>query len=468
MIVLTQKPQPVKNLQTQQREWFLDLLGNTDIDDSNFPDLKPFRINARQALETLPVLNRKQEAWRYNRIEKIFKKKFDTTLEKSLKKDHDKSKRIIEQNFLPQLNSYQLVFENGVFNTVLSNANNLPAGVTFMSLAAAMSEKPEQLSSWFSATDQHNDQLFNALNNALFTDGVYLHIDPFIALDRPLEIIYLNTRQTSSIQHDGSLIQTRNIFDLSTGASASLIEYFISEQNNQRYFYNNLSEIRLADDVNFEHTRIQEESRAGYHLSSLFVTQHQHSHYYSNNFSIGATWAKTDYTVKFAEPLAECVLRGLYAVGDQQLSDFHLDVQHSVPSCLSREQFKGFLYGKGRAVFDGRILVNKQAQHSDAALTNDNLILVNDAEVDTKPQLEIYADDVKCSHGTTVGRLDPEQIFYLRSRGIAEDNAKRMLCQGFSAEIIDSITQLQVRDYVTEKIANTLKEDRLASVGKTP
>jgi Fe-S cluster assembly protein SufD len=143
-------------------------------------------------------------------------------------------------------------------------------------------------------------------------------------------------------------------------------------------------------------------------------------------------------------------------VGDKQLTDFHLDVRHSVPACASREQFKGVLYGKGRAVFDGRILVEKQAQHSDAQLTNDNLMLTRNAEVDTKPQLEIYADDVKCSHGTTVGQLDPQQVFYLRSRGIDETAARKMLCIGFASEILDSIEVPALRDAATGKLHATL------------
>ncbi|MGB5337731.1 MAG: SufD family Fe-S cluster assembly protein, partial [Gammaproteobacteria bacterium] len=137
-------------------------------------------------------------------------------------------------------------------------------------------------------------------------------------------------------------------------------------------------------------------------------------------------------------------------------SDFHLDVRHSVPGCASSEKFKGILYGKGRGVFDGRILVEKQAQQSDAHLSNDNLLLTRDAEIDTKPQLEIYADDVKCSHGTTVGQIDPQQLFYLRSRGIDASAARRMLCLGFAGEIIDGMDLPELRDYASRRLVATL------------
>jgi Fe-S cluster assembly protein SufD len=191
-------------------------------------------------------------------------------------------------------------------------------------------------------------------------------------------------------------------------------------------------------------------------LSSLYLSQQAQSHYQGTTLAFGSAWARTEYHTRFEQEGAACELNGLYTVGDGQLTDFHLDVQHSVPGCVSREQFKGVLYGKGRAVFDGRILVDKQAQHSDAQLTNDNLMLTRNAEVDTKPQLEIYADDVKCSHGTTIGQLDPQQVFYLRSRGIDETAARKILCLGFAGEVLDSIEVPALRDAVTRKLSDTL------------
>lgn len=315
--------------------------------------------------------------------------------------------------------------------------------------------------SWFDFRHQHNDQVFSALNNILFSDGAYIHIASSTRLDRPLEIIYLDSNLSQSAQFDGSMIQTRNIIILEEGAQATLIERFISSQadrDNEKYFHNHVSEIYLDDNAELKHDRLQEESRAAWHLSSLYVTLQKHSRYMSTSAALGGRWARTEYKVNFKAQQAECDLSGFYAAGNEQLVDFHLDVQHHVPECRSREQFKGVVYGKGRAVFDGRILVASQAQHSDAALTNDNLLLSDDGEVDTKPQLEIYADDVKCSHGTTVGRLDPQQLFYLRSRGIAEDAARKILCQGFAAEILERFTCPALRNDVTEKLLQALNK----------
>ncbi len=177
------------------------------------------------------------------------------------------------------------------------------------------------------------------------------------------------------------------------------------------------------------------------------------SEYRGINVSTGGAWSRTDINARFDGEHASCELDGLYTVGKQQYTDYHLDVQHSLPHCRSREDFKGIVYGKGRAVFDGNILVEKDAQKTDAQLSNKNLLLSENAEVDTKPQLVIHADDVKCSHGTTVGRLDPNQLFYLRSRGIDEHEARKMICLGFAEQVLSHVEDAAVHDFLHAQIA---------------
>jgi Fe-S cluster assembly protein SufD len=181
------------------------------------------------------------------------------------------------------------------------------------------------------------------------------------------------------------------------------------------------------------------------------------SRYVGVNIGLGASWARTDLIARFRGEHAECDLQGLYLAGDQQLMDLPHRRDHAVPACSSRETFKGILYGKGRAVFDGRVVVAKDAQKTDAAMSNKNLMLSENAEVDTKPQLEINADDVKCSHGTTVGQIEPEKLFYLRSRGISAPLARRMLCLGFAEEIIDALHSDALRDLVSEEVGRRLE-----------
>ncbi len=222
------------------------------------------------------------------------------------------------------------------------------------------------------------------------------------------------------------------------------------------YFNNALIEVVLGDGSELVHERVQEESPNAQHLSDLHVRLGGRSRYRLVQAALGGAWSRTEVRVVFDGEGAEAELDGLMLAGDKQLNDVHLDVQHAVPHCTSRETFKGILDGSGRVVFDGHIVVARAAQKTDAVLANDNLMLSRAAEVDTKPQLEIYADDVKCSHGTTVGELDPDMLFYLRTRGIPEAQARQMLCQGFAAEIFEHMPHAALRTRVTRLLAARL------------
>jgi Fe-S cluster assembly protein SufD len=431
----------------QQRSWAETLMSHPDADQSGQgPDwLVAARQAAREAVAELPVLDRKQEAWRYTSIETLLRHRFRPASAAA-----DFPVLDINDYLLPAFDSYRLVFANGRFDPQLSSIEDLPHGVSLGSLRTALTTDPERLATWFGHTANHTEHVFTAMNTALANDGVFVHVGSQIVLDRPVEVIYLNL-----VDEDPLLMQPRNLIVLDAGAKATLVERFIGFGQSV-YFNNNLTEVSVGKRASLRHYRVQDESRSAYHLSSLYLSQQAQSRYQGTTLAFGGAWARTGYNAIFKQEGAVCELNGLYTVGDQQLTDFHLDVRHSVPGCASREQFKGVLYGKGRAVFDARILIEKQAQHSDAQLTNDNLMLTRNAEVDTKPQLEIYADDVKCSHGTTVGQLDPQQVFYLRSRGIDETAARKMLCLGFAGEILDSTDVPALRDAAARKLSDTL------------
>jgi Fe-S cluster assembly protein SufD len=431
----------------QQRSWVQQLMTHADagLPGKSMGWLTQARTAAKQAVTELPVLDRKQEAWRYTSIEALLKQRFRPASDTD-----DLPALDINDCLLPALDTYRLVFAKGRCDPRLSSINDLPDGVSLGSLRAGLTTDPELLAAWFGQTANHTEHVFTAMNTALVNDGVFVHVGSQVELDRPIEVIYL-----SQTDEDPLLMQPRNLIVLDAGTKATLIERFIGFGPSS-YFHNSLTEISVGTGASLKHYRVQDESRSAYHLSSLYLSQQAQSHYQGTTLAFGSAWARTEYHTRFEQEGAACELNGLYTVGDGQLTDFHLDVQHSVPGCVSREQFKGVLYGKGRAVFDGRILVDKQAQHSDAQLTNDNLMLTRNAEVDTKPQLEIYADDVKCSHGTTIGQLDPQQVFYLRSRGIDETAARKILCLGFAGEVLDSIEVPALRDAVTRKLSDTL------------
>jgi Fe-S cluster assembly protein SufD len=405
--------------------------------------LASLRQQAEAQLDTVPQPRRKLEAWRYSRVDTLLKQQFTPVVKApqsgALKKPNSISPHV-------------LVFVDGWFSPALSNTSSLPSGVTLTSIHQALEDGDQRLRQNLGGIANAGENLFTALNTALINDGLFLQIAADTHIDEPLEVFYLNT-----VSDQALLVQPRNLIVMEQNARATIIEHFLGGEG-KTYFHNNITEILLQKKAKLSHYRIQDDSNRAWHLSNLYLQQDAHSYYHGITLSFGAKWARTDYRTGFSGSEADCNLRGLYVVGDDQLSDFHLDIHHNQPTCNSREQFKGLLFGKGRAVFDGRILVDQVAQLTDAQLTNDNLMLTRNAEVDTKPQLEIYADDVKCSHGTTVGQLDPQQIFYLRSRGIEETIATHMLCQGFAQEIIDHIHLEHLREQVLQRLQATLEK----------
>lgn len=427
----------------QQRDWLQQLV-STQAVVANDPEwMQDQRESATETLMTLPVINRSLEAWRYTSIDSLFQQAFQPVeVAPDINADHP----LLQ----PLFDSYRIVLANGHYAADLSS-QQLPAGVNFCGLRDALDANSEVLNKLSENMLVHHEHVFTALNSALNPDGVLLHLAADVELDRPLEIIYLNQAADQA-----RLIQPRNLIALDAGAKATLVERFVSSDQSV-YFNNQLVDIVLADEAELEHYRIQDESRHAFHLASLYLSLQARSRYRATSLAFGGRWARTDIITEFQHADAECELNGLYTVGDQQLIDFHLDIRHRVPACSSHTHFKGLLYGKGRAVFDGLILVEKDAQQSNAQLSNDNLLLTRDAEVDTKPQLEIYADDVQCSHGTTVGQLDPQQVFYMRSRGIDEMTARNMLCLGFANTVLDSIQLPALHEFASQTLDDTLQ-----------
>jgi Fe-S cluster assembly protein SufD len=363
----------------------------------------------------------------------------------------------IETVLVPGLDAHRVVLVNGRFVPSLSGIGNLGAGARAGSLRDLLKTDPAAIEGKLTQIAGTGGHLFDALNTAGLDDGFVLYLPSGHAEDRPFELIHLSLGQEEPV-----LTQPRHFIVLGDGAQASLIERFVSLETNV-YFTNNLVELQLGRHSRLVHHRVQEESASAFHQSGLYLRQAGESRYMGVNLALGGAWSRTDLHVRFAGEGALCDLQGLYLAGDGQLVDFHLDVDHQVPACSSREAFKGILYGQGRAVFDGNVQVGKHAQKTDAHLSNANLLLSRNAEVDTKPQLVIHADDVKCSHGTTVGQLDADAMFYLRARGIPLPAARRMLCLGFAEEVIEGVAPEVLRTYVSERVGRRLEDAPLSA-----
>jgi Fe-S cluster assembly protein SufD len=296
------------------------------------------------------------------------------------------------------------------------------------------------------------DHGFAALNLATMHDGAVIRIGAGVRLSQPIELLHVTTRGA-----EARALRSRHLLLLDEGASASLIERYLTLDNEVGCFNNLVCEIKLAKGARLIHQRVQMESAQTYHLSDLHLELAAQTCYQAVQVSLGGAWSRTSLRAGFAESGAVCELSGLYMVGDGQLTDIHLDVDHAVPHCDSRANFKGILHGAGKAVFDGSILVREQAQKSNAHLQDANLILSRQAEIDAKPQLVILADDVQCSHGATVGQLDPQAVFYLRSRGLDEQQARQLLCVGFASEILEQFESESLRRQLADLIRQTVE-----------
>lgn len=436
------------NAVTQASDWYQHLLQTRDrsspLDQTSWT--RQVRDQAQAAFLRQGFPDKKQEAWRYSGIQGLLAHHFvpaqpdETTVQAA----------DIAEYAIADLDAHRLVFVDNRFRADLSTLDALPDGVAVQSLAQAAHNAPQQLQAWLGQAADTTHNAFIALNTTLMADGLFVHVHDQVRVDKPIEVLYLTTSRDTLVTS-----VPRVLVVMSPGAQATLIERFRG-RGEAVYFHNLVEEIVLHDAARLDHYRLVEEQARGYHLSHIDVRQEGDSHYRAINLDLGGAWSRSNYQVDFQGQGASCELHGLYLVGDRQQTNIHTDILHQVPACHSRQQFKGLLLGAGRAVFDGRILVAKQAQYTDAHLANDNLMLSEEAEVDTKPQLEIYADNVQCSHGTTVGQLEAEQLFYLRSRGIPEADATRMLCQGFASAVLESCAIAPLRHHVESRIQQSL------------
>lgn len=410
--------------------------------------LNGVRARGAEAVANMAMPDRRQEAWRYTPVRFLDETRYRSV---DIKAFDALQLSDIDELLLAEGSTTRLVFVNGHLAPNLCAGLDVDNQVLIRSLGGALGEVTEPLQTHLDALAEKR-HVFAALNAALMSDGALIHVKGKAQDAKPIELLHI------SVGMDEPLIcHPRHLVVVEPAAQATLIERYATLGEGV-YFNNALVEVSVGDDARFEHLRVQDESANAQHLTDLHVKLGARAHYKMANASLGGSWSRTDVKLVFDGEDADAQLDGLMLGRDKQLTDVHLDVQHLKPGCTSRETFRGVLDGKGRVVFDGRILVAKDAQLTDAALSNDNLMLSRSAEVDTKPQLEIYADDVKCSHGTTVGELDSDMLFYLRSRGIAENRAKQMLCQGFAAEVVDQISQPELRDRVLDLLAKRLSE----------
>ena len=356
-----------------------------------------------------------------------------------------------------KLPGQRLVFVNGCFSAKLSTLKPNPAGVQIENLAAALAKDSATVEKYLGKYAHTAKNSFAALNQALFSDGAFIFVPAGVTVAEPVQLIYL-----SSAKNAGEVILPRNLIIAGANSKLTVVESYLSTTRTA-YFTNAVTEILAGDHAVVEHVKLQDEAPEAYHVATIAGEFGRASNVSVHSFALGAKLSRNNIRTKLAGEGLECVLNGLYLTQNEQLADHHMIVEHAQPHCASHEYFNGILDDKSKGVFHGRILVQEIAQKTDAKQTNKNLLLSDDATADTKPQLEIYADDVKCTHGATIGQLNQESIFYLRTRGIDTDTARRMLIHAFAGEIIERIQCEPAREVIDKLVWDRLEQLNIAN-----
>ncbi len=370
-----------------------------------------------------------QEDWRFTNVAPIaklpFKPVFDPPADPG-------ALEALEGFPLMSLPAHRLVFINGHFSLGLSSIQ-APPGVTVTNLASALKENHPVLEQHLARHARTEFEAFSALNTAFFQDGGFIHLPAGQALERPVHLVYVTVAK-----EPGTTTHPRNLILAEANSRATVLETYV-RLHDSAYFTNAVTELVLGDSAVVEHCKFQDESLNAFHLAAIHAQLGRGANLAAHSIATGGRLSRNNIRMVLAGEGVECLLNGLYLTRRDQVADHHMVVEHVEPHCNSHEYFNGILDGKSKGIFHGRIYVHPAAQKTDAKQTNKNLLLSDDATVDTKPQLEIYADDVKCTHGATIGQLNEESIFYLRARGIGMETARRMLIHAFAGEIIERV-----------------------------
>lgn len=398
------------------------------------------RNNAFLSFSKLGFPNKKNEEYKYTNIEAVLKKDFSTALTGHSSVNEIYFEPIVKSTVL-------LVLINGVYSEKHSRVNSLPAGVFAGSLAQGYLLKKDIVEKYFASSAASAPDGLIALNTALAKDGAFIYLPKGMVLETPIHII--NVSSSGEI----SFVLQRNLIVLEQDAEAKIIESYQSSDLTANYFSNCLTEVIVGGQANLNHYRLQNESAHAFQVNTTQVHQNTNSSYNTYTFTLNGALVRNNLNIVLDDENIESHLFGLYLLNKNQHIDNHTLVDHRKPNCFSNELYKGIMDENSTGVFNGRIFVRQDAQKTNAFQSNKNILLSDDATINTKPQLEIYANDVKCSHGTSTGKIDEESLFYLRSRGIGESSARKLLMYAFAEEVVSTIKIKELRDYVEALIA---------------
>ena len=423
-----------------------DSFVKNDKKSSWFKDLRQEGLNYFREFK-FPIDTRANEEWKHTNVNNIARTVFEYQPDTEIDSISTSKLKTIS----PWNETWiQLIFINGIFSNKLSSNLKEIQDIHLNSLSELASEENKFLKDHIGKYASLTDNGFTAINTAFMNDGAVVEIPDNVSINIPIHLIFISTHQSSS-----SVSYPRTLISVGENSEITVIESYVG-LSDQPYFTNAVSEIVANENSKIEHYRYLSENSSAFHIGTTRVSLEQNSTFNSTSLSKGARLARNDLGICLAKPGSSCTIKGLYISTDTQHIDNHIDIDHASQNSSSTQYFKGILDGKSRAVFSGRVLVRKDAQKTYARQGDKNLLLSEGARINTKPSLEIYADDVECYHGATAGTLASEALFYMQSRGIDEDTARRLLITAFADEILDTVIPLHLKNHTRNLFLNTI------------
>jgi Fe-S cluster assembly protein SufD len=401
------------------------------------PWIESLRRDAYARLQKVGYPTARTEDWRFTNVNPLIEKDYSLST-----KPEDAGVDLASLGFADSIAGSRLVFVNGLVSSRLSKVGKLPKGVQASSLSQALandgsSDAATVLEAHLGRYADSERLAFTAQNTAFFQDGALIVVPDHAVVEEPIHLVFANTANVASTP--------RNLIVVGKNAQVTIVEWHLGAPGLTN-FSNTVTEVAADEHSHVDHVKLQRESPAAYHLANMQVVLQAKANFTTHYIGLGGSLVRSEVRVRFAGEHAEATVNGLYMGEAKQHLDNHTVIDHAVPNCASHELYKGVLDGSSQGVFNGKIFVRKDAQKTDAKQTNKVLLLSEGATINTKPQLEIFADDVKCTHGATVGQLDENQVYYLRSRGIGLEEARRILTFAFANDVVSRIKLEAIRD----------------------
>jgi Fe-S cluster assembly protein SufD len=437
---------PATQSQTPRLENFLEAFNEHQrlAAGRDLPWLRALRENAFARFCKVGFPTTRDEDWRFTNISAIAETPFRLSRDEARLSPRDLQPWCMEDACC------QLVFVNGRFSAELSSPRSLAAGVRVESLARQIAEGSTEIEPHLGAYLDTRRDAFSALNTAFAEDGAYIHVRRGTALKTPIHLLFVSTGGSAPV-----MTHPRNLIVAEEGSQAAIIEDYVSLESGAA-FCNTATELVARENAVVSHYLVEREDKRAFNVSTLRIQQGRSANVASHSLLVGGAIVRNNVHPVLAGEGGECLINGLFVGSGRQHLDNYMYVEHAKPHCSSRQFYNGILDGHAHGVFHGRIIVHKDAQKTDAKQTNRNLLLSDDAQIDTKPQLEIYADDVKCTHGATIGQIEEDALFYLRSRGIEEASARKLLLLAFASECLDRMKEDAARQFAEGLISESL------------